>query len=134
MNDTLYSNDIMILNKIGFQINGVKRFDVVVIKYGNEHIIKRVIGLPGEIVKYENGLLYVNGENIKEPFINQKTADFSTTFLISNGIIPSNTYFVLGDNRNNSYDSRYIGFIKKEDIMGKTNLVLLPFKHIKIIK
>ena len=134
MNDTLYSNDIMILNIVGYHTSGVKRFDIVVIKYGNEHIIKRVIGLPGEIVKYRNGLLYVNGKNIKEPFIDQKTADFSTTTLIKDGIVPSDTYFVLGDNRNDSYDSRYIGFIKKDNIMGKTNLILFPFKHIKIIK
>lgn len=134
MNDTLYNNDVMILNKIGYQINGVKRFDVVVIKYGDDHIIKRVIGLPGEIVKYKNGVLYVNGKKIDEPFIDQKTEDFSTSSLIKNGVIPVNTYFVVGDNRNNSYDSRYIGFIKKADIMGKTNIVIFPFKHIKIIK
>ena len=59
---TLLDGDIMILDKIGYRINGLKRFDIVVIKYNNEKIIKRVIGLPGDYIEYKDNILYVNGK------------------------------------------------------------------------
>ena len=65
---TLLDGDIMILDKIGYRINGLKRFDIVVIKYNNEKIIKRVIGLPGDYIKYKDNILYVNGKEIKEEY------------------------------------------------------------------
>lgn len=133
MNSTLFNNDIMILNKIGFSLGGLNRFDVVAIKRENDHLIKRVIGLPGEKIEYRDNQLYVNNKKIKDPYANI-TTDFSTEYLIKDGIIPKDKYFVLGDNRSYSADSRIIGFIDKKSIIGKTNLIIFPFNHIKIIK
>ncbi len=127
MNDTLKNNDIMILDKISYRFTAIKRFDIVVIKTHNEFIIKRVIGLPGDTVTYKNNQLYINGEEVQENFKPKKTEDF-----ILEEKIPENYYFVLGDNRPDSLDSRYIGFIKKEDILGKTSLVIFPFKRFGI--
>ncbi len=125
MEPTLYDADIMILNKIGYKLNGLKRFDVVVVNYDNEKIIKRVIGLPGEHVEYKDDVLYVNGKIIKEDYDRKITSDFSLEDL-GEKIIPEDKYLVLGDNRPISKDSRIIGLVDKKDIEGYTSFVLLP--------
>lgn len=130
---TLHPNDIMVLNKIGFSLGGVKRFDIVVIKTKEEYIIKRVIGLPGEYIEYKNNKLYINNKVVQESFINIDTDDFILE-VIGHETIPKNKYFVVGDNRGNSTDSRIIGLIDKKDIIGKTNFILYPFNNLGIVK
>lgn len=129
MEPTLYDADIMILNKIGYRINGLKRFDVVVVNYENEKIIKRVIGLPGEYIEYKDDILYVNGEIVEESYDRKITSDFSLEDL---GIktIPKDKYLVLGDNRPISKDSRMIGLIDINDIVGKAIFRLWPISKI----
>lgn len=129
MNNTLKDKDIMILDKISYRFQEIKRFDIVVVKKGNDYLIKRVIGLPGETVEYNNNKLYINGKNIDEKFIHEKTNDF-----IMEEKIPDDCYFVVGDNRPVSNDSRYIGVINKKDILGKTSLVIFPFSRIGVKK
>lgn len=126
---TLLDGDIMILDKIGYRINGLKRFDIVVIKYNNEKIIKRVIGLPGDYIEYKDNILYVNGKEIKEEYKRDITNNFSLKDL-GYEKIPENKYLVLGDNRGISKDSRIIGLIDKGDIEGYTGIIVLPFKRI----
>lgn len=130
---TLKDGDIMILNKIGYSINGLNRFDIVVIKSDNEKIIKRVIGLPGEHVEYSNDKLYINHKLVEEPFNRRETEDFVLEMLGENKI-PDNKYLVLGDNRPISKDSRIIGLIDKKDIEGYTSIVIFPFNRIKNAK
>ncbi len=134
MEPTLFEKDIMLLNKIGVRFGNINRFDVVVIDLGNEYIIKRVIGLPGEYIEYTDNKLYVNGIRVEEIFLEDDviTSDFKLED-IDETIIGDNMYFVLGDNRINSTDSRIIGLINIKDIVGKTNIILYPFKHMKII-
>lgn len=127
MEPTLKHNDIMILNEIGYYINGVERFDIVVVSVNGEKIIKRVIGLPGDKVEYKDNKLYINDEEIKEEFLHQDTKDFSVNTDLGYEIIPDNYYFVVGDNRNNSIDSRIIGLVSSKQIKGKTKLVVYPF-------
>ncbi len=125
MVDTLHDGDTMILNKIGIKFNDIKRFQIVVIKTSDSYLIKRVIGLPGEKIKYEDGKLYINGKIIKDKYNkNNITADFDEV------TIDENSYFVMGDNRSNSIDSRIIGTIDKNDIMGTTKLIIFPLKDI----
>ena len=78
MENTLHDKDIMLLNEFSYRFNKIKRFDIVVIKYKNEYLIKRVIGLPGEKVEYKNNKLYINNKYIKEKFSHKKTKDFKT--------------------------------------------------------
>lgn len=121
MESTLYNKDIMILDKIGMRMNGIKRFDIVVIQTKNTKIIKRVIGLPGESIECKGGNIYINGKKIEDDYGSNPTKDFE---LVD---IPKDTYFVLGDNRGNSLDSRILGPISKEDILGYATFTLFPF-------
>ena len=123
---TLNDGDIMILDKIGYKINGLDRFDIVVVDYNGEKIIKRVVGLPGDHVEYRSNKLYINGKYVEEEYDRKETSDFILEFLGEN-TIPKDKYLVLGDNRPISKDSRIIGLIDKKDIEGYTSLVLFPF-------
>ena len=123
---TLNDGDIMILDKIGYKINGLDRFDIVVVDYKGEKIIKRVIGLPGDHIEYKDNKLYINGKLVEEEYKRKETSDFILELLGEN-TIPKDKYLVLGDNRPISKDSRIIGLIDKKDIEGYTSLVLFPF-------
>ena len=128
MDPTLKNGEIMILNKIKYNKNDIKRFDIVVVKMDKELLIKRVIGLPNEEIKYVDNKLYINGECIKEPFLNDDV--YTTNFSLDDfklKKIPENCYFVMGDNREVSLDSRTFGCFSKDKILGSANLVLFPF-------
>lgn len=125
---TLNNGDVMILNKFNYLVNDIERFDIVVVDYENEYIIKRVIGLPGDYVEYKNDILYVNGKIIKEEYDREYTDDFDLNDLNIEKI-PNNYYLVLGDNRPISKDSRKIGLIDKKNIKGSTNFILFPFSR-----
>ena len=124
MNDTLYDKDIMILDKISYHFQDIERFDIVVIKMDDEYLIKRVIALPGEKISYQDNKLYINDQEIEENFQHKKTDDF-----ILEEVIPDNCYFVVGDNRGDSLDSRFFGCVSKKNILGKTSLVIFPFNR-----
>lgn len=130
---TLYDGEVMILNKIGYRINGLKRFDIIVLKYDGEKIIKRLIGLPGDNIEYRNDKLYVNGKIIEEDFTRKETEDFILE-VTGYSKIPEGKYLVMGDNRPFSLDSRTFGLIDKKDIIGYTNTIIFPFKDIKKVK
>lgn len=128
MDPTLKNGEIMILNKIKYNKNDIKRFDIVVIKMDKELLIKRVIGLPNEEVKYVDNKLYINNEYVEETFLNEDV--YTTNFSLSDinlEKIPENCYFVMGDNREVSLDSRTFGCFSKDKILGSANLVLFPF-------
>jgi len=128
MMTTLEHGDTMILNKIGMKFDDIKRFQIVVIKTDDSYLIKRVIGLPGETVEYKDEKLYINGKEIKDPYYKDNTLDFDKVK------IPKEHYYVMGDNRSNSIDSRILGTIPKKDIMGTTKLVIFPFSNFGIAK
>ncbi len=123
MDTTLKQGEILLLEKYD---KNYERFDIVVIKEGNERIIKRIIGMPGESIKIIDGIIYINGEKIEDEYASSLTNDFSLEkFELET--IPENTYFVLGDNRIVSKDSRILGPIKKENIQGKAIYRIWPF-------
>ena len=129
---TLKNKQLLLLNKINYKINDIKRFDVVVIKLDNKEIIKRVIGLPGENVLYRSNVLYIDGHELENDY-DFETDDFSLKTICNCNRIPENKYLVLGDNRSVSADSRasWIGLIDKEDIQGSIEVSLWPIKLIK---
>ncbi len=133
MYPTLHDGDIMILNEIGYYLGGVNRFDIVVVKINGDRIIKRVIGLPGETVEYKDNKLYINKEEIEEDFSHDITHNF-TLDEIGETVIPENYYFVVGDNRGDSKDSRIIGLVSSSEIKGKTSLIVFPFSRFGSVK
>lgn len=124
MQPTLDGGEVMILNKV----SSIDRFDVVVVDIGREEIIKRVIAMPGETISCEEGIVYINGRKQEEEYSQGITSDFKKVTL------GDDEYFVMGDNRENSVDSRRLGAFKKEQIKGTTNLVLFPFTEIGTIE
>lgn len=132
MRESLHNGDILILNKLD---KNYERFDVVVIDYNKSKLVKRIIGLPGENIEYKNNKLYINNKKIDD-VETIRTLDFSLEELYSITEIPKDHYFVMGDNRGNSLDSRdyRVGLIKKEDIVGVTIFRLYPFNKIGLVK
>lgn len=126
MEPTLHNNELVLINKIGLN-KEIDRYDIVVVKYENSTIIKRVIGLPYETVEYINDTLYIDGEIVNTKVDFEYTKDFKLT-------AGKNEYIVLGDNRNISKDSRIIGPVKERDIIGKVDLVLFPFSKFGKVK
>ena len=128
MEDTLYDGEILILNKLN---HNYKRFDIVVINKLDTRLVKRVIGLPGESIEYKDNNLYINGELLDDVALS-RTADFNLKDLYNIDKIPEDTYFVMGDNRGNSSDSRdhRVGLVKKSEIIGTTKIRLFPFNKI----
>jgi len=131
MEPTLMEGQVVIVNKIEYYLKSPKRSDVIVYKQSNrEHSyyeIKRVIGLPGETVKIKNGIIYINDEVLKEKI---KTETIENAGLAEEGIkLDDNEYFVLGDNRNDSEDSRFasVGNVLRNEILGKAVAIEKPF-------
>lgn len=122
MYPTLHNKDLMILNKIKYNFKNVERFDIVVVKYENHYIIKRVIALPGEVIEYKDNVLYINDRNVQDKYNSIEQDDFSLE-------LGNDEYFVMGDNRGDSLDSRIIGPIDKDDIMGNSEFIIFPFSR-----
>lgn len=120
--------------------SNIDRFDIIVFRDEQDQpVVKRVIGLPGEAIRYENDQLYVNQEPIDEPFLEVPSlqairGDWTSDFLLSEvteeSVIPADSYFVLGDNRRLSYDSRFYGPVPEEAIIGEVIMVFYPFERI----
>lgn len=123
MSPTLTDGEMMLLNKLG----SIERNDIVVINNEEGYIIKRVIALPGESIECRDGVIYINDEKYDDNFAS-KTDDFVKQFL------NDDEYFVMGDNRLVSMDSRVFGAVTKEEILGTTNFVIYPFNKFGKIK
>jgi len=141
MQPTLYDRDQMIVNKFIYKFKEPERFDIVIFhasKY--KDFIKRIIGLPGEHIKVIDNQLYVDGELVEEPFLDGyssegfRTNDFTLEMLPGNyEKIPEGKVLVLGDNRSNSTDSRSIGLIDINDIVGKATVIYWPLNRMQIM-
>jgi len=141
MDETLHDGEVLLLSKISYKVDDIKRFDIVVVKdRDDDYIIKRVIGMPNDRVSYIDNVLYINDKEITKTFTEDETLDFDLEEICkinnddcSDGI-PLGKYLVLGDNRDISADSRMKGLIDKEQIIGKTVVRLWPLEKISTIK
>lgn len=142
MEPTLADQDRMLINKASYWFSEPERFDIVVFHASEgKDYIKRVIGLPGDTLYYNNGILYVNGVKVPESYLEalkeQKegepiTPDFTLSSTIGGDTIPKGHFFVLGDNRRHSLDSRMIGLVSAEDIVGEASLTFWPISHFNV--
>ena len=136
MQPTLSDGDNLIVDKLSYRFHDPDRFDIIVFpQEDGRYFIKRIIGLPGENVRIdEDGFIYINGENLQESYGKEVMRDPG---LAKDGIqLGADEYFVLGDNRNNSEDSRFsdIGNISKKYIVGKVWFTVSPKNKIGFIK
>ena len=136
METTLDIGDKVLVNKLSYDFHPVHRGDIVVFaKPANDYspgikdLIKRVIGLPGETISASGGSVYINGSKLAEPWLPKgtQTADFGPV------TIPPGEYFVMGDNRGDSADSRVIGPIPKKLIVGRAFLIVWPLSRIRTL-
>lgn len=155
MEDTLFSGQRLIIYKLGYFFQPPQKGDIIVLQYQKGLLsnipilnkfgflnralpsameidyIKRVIGLPGDEIDIKDGYVYINGAKLDEKYTKGETHKQLMDFP---KIVPANTVFVLGDNRQNSRDSRIIGFIEYDRIKGKAVLRIWPFEDFGIIK
>lgn len=141
MYPTLEDRDIGVMNVFSAKFMGINRYDVVVVynEEKDENWVKRVIGMPGDSIYAKDDVVYVNDQPIQEPYLDSEYVDsfrrdglpFTQDF--DKVIIPEEHYFLMGDNRPISYDSRYVGPFQKDEIRGKDVYVAYPFNHIKIV-
>ena len=137
MNYTLIDGDNLVVDKLSYRFREIERFDVVVFRYHNSkdtYYIKRIIGLPGETIVIYKGVIYIDGDALKE--------SYGAEEILDGGMVEGeeltlgeNEYFVMGDNRNNSKDSRDpdVGPVPKDWIVGKAFLRIMPFDKFGLI-
>lgn len=133
MNPTLTQGDIVLVNKLLYRIKDIQRNDIIVLSQNEKYMVKRVVGLPGETVEYKDNYVLVNDKKYNETFTIGNTNDFSIKDL-GYTVIPEDMYLVLGDNREDSQDSRNFGLVNKKNIIGKAWVRIWPFNEISFIK
>ena len=134
---TLQVGDRVFVNKFIYRFDEPQRGDIIVFKSvegstegGQEDLIKRVVGLPGDEISVQDGVLFANGEPQEEPYVNRQSADSSS---FGPAVVPKGEVFVMGDNRAGSLDSRYFGPVPLENIEGEAFLIFWSPGHIKLI-
>ncbi len=144
---TLKTNDRVIVNKLSYHLHSVHRGDIVVFTTPKgadgkpidptiKDLVKRVIGLPGETVSEKDGHILINGTAIKESYLPAGTVSDCTQFVANcfpSGPLPANHYWVMGDNRAGSRDSRSFGAIKKSEIVGRVFLRIWPLNRLGLL-
>jgi signal peptidase I len=124
MQPSFYQGERVIATKLAYKLHEPERGDVIIFRPPegmDEDLIKRIIGLPGDIVEVKDGVVYVNNLPLDEPYIKSPPNYTYTT-----EIVPEGQYWVLGDNRNNSNDSHTGWTVPREDIVGKAWLIIWP--------
>ena len=137
MENTLFDGDNLIVDKISYRFTDPKRFDIIVFPYHykeDTYYIKRIIGLPGETVQIRDGEIYIDGAILEE--------DYGKETMLTSGRaadqiqLGEDAYFVLGDNRDHSEDSRFddVGNIERSEIIGRAFIRIWPFERFGLLK
>jgi len=129
MEPTLHDGERLIMNKIVYLFHEPERGDVVVFHATEaDDYIKRVIGIAGDTIEFRNNHLFLNGKPVEEPYLtNAYTKDFGPV------TVPEGTIFVMGDNRINSKDSREIGAVPLDKVVGRVKLLIWPIHHLRMV-
>jgi signal peptidase I len=129
MKPTLVPGEFLMVNKLAYKLGRPKYGDIVVFHYDpTEDFIKRIIGLPGDTVEVKDGAVYVNQHAFTEPYV-AEAPNYTGTW-----IVPTESLFVLGDNRNNSSDSHIWGFVAMKEVIGKAIVIYWPLKNARLIR
>jgi len=131
MAPTLEDGEFVLVSRLAYRLDQPQRGDIIVFKYPaqpDQDLIKRIIGLPGDVVEVKNAGVFVNGQPLEEPYIADKPAYQGLWW------VPAGHLFVLGDNRNESSDSHSWGLLPIENVIGKAVLVYWPIQEWKVLK
>jgi signal peptidase I len=139
MYSTLHHSEFVLVNKLAYMRSEPQHGDIIVFNYPNdpsEQFVKRIIAVPGDSIEIRQGSVYVNGEKIIEPYIDRgaQLAGFAERDELPPQTVPSGAYFVMGDNRRGSRDSREWGFLERKFIVGKVWLAYWPPPDFGIIE
>ena len=129
---TLDDNDYLIANKIDYRLHAPQRGDIIILRPPSDNskdFIKRIIALPGERILISHGIVYINGHKLDEPYLPEAWNTLDTWGGADGTVVPPNEYFVMGDNRNRSQDSRIFGFIGRDRIDGRAWFRIWPLDH-----
>jgi len=130
----LEDQDRLFINKIAYRVGDIHEGDVVVFQYPRDHAksyIKRVIALPGDDLRIDHGRVYVNGVRLKEPYLQRNFADERSQ---PEMVLPPREYFVMGDHRSISSDSRDFGPVDRDLIYGKAVFVYWPMEQVGVVR
>lgn len=138
MEPSFHDGQRLMVEKVSYRFGEPKRGDVVVFRYPSDprrKFIKRIIGLPGDEITIKNGFLHINGQRLEEDYINGPTYGTYSAPTFGPVLVPDGHYFVLGDNRRNSDDSRYpdVGFVPRKNLVGRARFVYWPLNQISWI-
>jgi len=134
MQPVLMDQERIFVNRFIYQFTDISRGDVVVFRYPkdvNKSFIKRILAVPGDEIEIRAGMVYLNGRRLDEPYV---PAEFLDKRSYPRTIVPPDRYFVLGDHRNSSNDSRNWGFVEKRLIYGKAFFCYWPVDHLGLVK
>jgi signal peptidase I len=129
---TLDDNDYLIANKIDYRLHAPQRGDIIILRPPTDNskdFIKRIIALPGERLLISDGFVYINGHKLDEPYLPEAWVTLNNLYGPDGTVVPPNEYFVMGDNRNRSQDSRTFGFIGRDRIDGRAWFRIWPLNH-----
>jgi signal peptidase I len=134
---TLHDNDLLVASKISYKLHQPQRGDIIVFKPPDEasrDFIKRIIGLPGERIHIKDSVVYINGKVLQEPYLPERwTYNNQWPASGQDQLIPPDEYFVMGDNRNHSSDSRTFNFIELSSILGKAEIRIWPLGQVGLL-
>ena len=136
MENTILTGDRLIGFRLAYLFHEPERGDIVIFKYPDDesqNFVKRVIGIPGDVIQISNGHVYVNGEQLEENYLREPMNNDGEELTY---VVPADSYFMLGDNRNNSEDSRFagVGIVKEKNITGSVWAIVGPVKRLGFVK
>ena len=137
MENTLQNNDFLIASKISYRLHDPQRGDIVIFKPSNDaahDYIKRIIAVPGDKLKISHAQVFVNGHQLKEDYLPEPWTWSDTWNQGNEDTVPAGKYFVMGDNRNHSTDSRFLGYQPKDQFLGKAWVRIWPLNTLTVFK
>jgi signal peptidase I len=137
MENTLQNNDFLVASKLSYHLHDPQRGDIIVFKPSNDashDYIKRIIAVPGDHLRILHAQVFINGHRLREDYLPEPWTWTDTWNQGNEDVVPANSYFVMGDNRNHSTDSRFLGYQRQDQFLGKAWVRIWPLSEFRIFQ